>query len=270
MKIDTGNEVRSALRRFKVVVCLGMAAAVAPAQTKPSFEVASIKPAAPLDLAKLRAGVEKGEMPRLGPRVDGARAEYIYMTAGELIALAYDVKSDQIAGGWIETQRFDIVAKLPEGASKSDAPKMLRSLLEDRFKLALHRDSKEYRALALEIGEGGPKMKEASEGFKPIDPSVPLAPGEKQVDGPDGPVRMTSDGNGGATIGGERGQRRQRRADIERDALGQAQFARAVADRLQNPHRRQDRQRDDHGPQRPALSPTQSGIGRPCSRIWPR
>jgi uncharacterized protein (TIGR03435 family) len=177
-----------------------MAAAVAPAQTKPSFEVASIKPAAPLDLAKLRAGVEKGEMPRLGPRVDGARAEYIYMTAGELIALAYDVKSDQIAGGWIETQRFDIVAKLPEGASKSDAPKMLRSLLEDRFKLALHRDSKEYRALALEIGEGGPKMKEASEGFKPIDPSVPLAPGEKQVDGPDGPVRMRSDENGGATI----------------------------------------------------------------------
>ena len=56
-------------------------------------------------------------------------------------------------------------------------------------------------------------------------------------------------GNGGAAIGGERGQRRQRRADIERDPLGQAQFARTIADRLQDPHRRQDRQRDERRPQ---------------------
>ena len=49
-------------------------------------------------------------------------------------------------------------------------------------------------------------MKEASGAFRPIDPSAPLAPGEKQVDGPDGPMRMTSDKNGGVTMNmGEKG-----------------------------------------------------------------
>src|ERR1035438_8055874 len=214
MKIDLGltpslnteNSYRS-LRQFTVVFCLTLAVAGAPAQTKPTFEVASIKPAASLDRAKLLAEIQNGATPRLGPRVDGARAEYIYMTVADLIVLAYNAKSDQIAGpGWITTQLFDIIAKLPEGASKNDVPKMLQSLLEDRFKLALHRDSKEHVALALIVGEGGPKMKESSEALKPIDPSAPLAPGEKQVDGPDGPMRMTSDKNGGVTMNmGEKG-----------------------------------------------------------------
>jgi len=34
------------------------------------------------------------------------------------------------------SQRFDIFAKLPDGASKDDVPQMLQALLEDRFKLA--------------------------------------------------------------------------------------------------------------------------------------
>lgn len=205
--LSTGNNTWRAIRQFKVLFCLALAAAVAPAQPKPTFEVASIKPAAPLDLAKLRAGIQSGETPRLGPRVAGARAEYIYMTVADLIVLAYNVKSYQITGpGWIDTQPFDIIAKLPEGASKNDVPKMLQSLLEDRFKLALHRDSKEHPALALVVGEGGPKMKEASEALKPIDPNTPLAPGEKPVDGPDGPIRMVTDKNGGATMNmGEKG-----------------------------------------------------------------
>jgi uncharacterized protein (TIGR03435 family) len=217
MKIDlglnpsfnTGNTYRS-FRRFRVVFCLALAAAVAPALTKPTFEVASVKPAAPLDRAKLLAEIQNGATPRLGPRVDGARAEYIYMTVADLMVLAYHVKSDQITGpGWIATQPFDIIAKIPEGASKNDVPKMVQSLLEDRFKLALHRDSKEHPALALMVGEGGPKMKEASEALKPIDPNTPLAPGEKQVDGPDGPIRIVTDKNGGATMNmGEKGNRK--------------------------------------------------------------
>ena len=205
--LNTGNKICRSLRQFEVLFCLALAATVAPAQTKPTFEVASIKPAAPLDRAKLLAEIQNGATPRLGPRVDGARAEYIYMTVADLIVLAYHVKSDQITGpGWIATQPFDIIAKLPEGASKNDVPKMLQSLLEDRFKLTLHRDSKEHPALALMVGEGGPKMKEASEALKPIDPKTPLAPGEKQVDGPDGPIRMSTDKNGGATMNmGEKG-----------------------------------------------------------------
>jgi uncharacterized protein (TIGR03435 family) len=191
--------MRKVLRRFMVVSCLAWAAAVASAQTKPTFEVASVKPTA-LDMAKLIAAVQSGEIPRMGPRVDGARAEYVYMAIKDLIALAYKVKPYQIKGpDWMASQRFDIFAKLPDGASKDDAPQMLQALLEDRFKLALHRESKEGPVLALVVGKGGPKMKESPEAPKPIDPDAPLAPGERKIDGPDGPIRMTVNAKNGTS-----------------------------------------------------------------------
>ena len=193
--------MRKVLRRFAVVGCLVWAAAAAPAQTKPTFEVASVKPAA-LDMAKVTAAVQSGEIPRMGPRVDGARAEYIFMALKDLISLAYKVKPYQITGpDWMASQRFDIIAKLPDGASKDDVPMMLQALLEDRFKLALHRESKEGPVLALVVGKGGPKMKESAEAPKAIDPNAPLAPGERQIDGPDGPMRMTiNTKNGSSTM----------------------------------------------------------------------
>jgi uncharacterized protein (TIGR03435 family) len=195
------EHMRKVLRRFMVFSCLALAPALAPAQTKATFEVASVKPAAPLDMAKLKAAIQNGETPRLGARVDGVRAEYIYVTLQDLFFLAYNVKSSQITGpDWMASQRFDIVAKLPHGASREDVPKMLKALLEDRFKLALHRESKERPALALVIGAGGPKMKRSSESSKPVDAGAPLAPGEKQMDGPDGPIRTTTDKNGGFTM----------------------------------------------------------------------
>jgi len=143
-------------------------------------------------MTRLAAQVQSGEMPKLGPRVDGARAEYTFMALRELISLAYKVKPFQITGpAWIASERFDIVAKMPEGASKDDAPLMLQSLLEERFKLTLHRESKEHPVLALVVGKGGPKLKESPEAPKPIDENAPLAPGERKMDGPDGPIRMT-------------------------------------------------------------------------------
>src|SRR5581483_8229169 len=93
------------------------------AAVKPTFEVASVKPAAPLDIQKLMADINDGKMPKVGPRVNEARAEYTYMSLTELIALAYKVKANQINGpAWLATERFDIIAKIPEGSTKDDAP----------------------------------------------------------------------------------------------------------------------------------------------------
>ena len=64
-------------------VGLLLAAAVNFGQTAPSnlaFEVATVKPSPPLDMAKLAAEARAGKMPRFGPHVDAARAEYIYMS----------------------------------------------------------------------------------------------------------------------------------------------------------------------------------------------
>jgi uncharacterized protein (TIGR03435 family) len=191
--------MRRNLRSF--TICAVLTAAVALAQTAPTFEVASIKPAAPLDRMKMAAGIQAGQMPKLGPHVDRGRAEYTYMAIKDLIALAYKVKPYQITGpDWIATQRFDIVAKLPAGASKDDAPKMLQALLEERFKLAVHRDSQEHPVLALVVGKKGSKMKESSEAPGAIDENAPLKPGEMTTDTADGPVRVTVGKNGSATM----------------------------------------------------------------------
>ena len=183
-----------------VLLCLVLVAAAAAAQTKLEFEVATVKPTS-VDMMQLAAQARaSGEMPRVGPRIDGARAEYVFMTLQSLIVMAYGVKPYQVTGpDWIKSQRYDISAKLPDGASKDDVPKMLQSLLEERFKLVVHRETKEHPVLALVVGKGGLKLKESSEAPKPIDPNAPLAPGERQVDTPDGPVRMTVDRTTGGT-----------------------------------------------------------------------
>ena len=157
---------------------LAALAPLAQAQDKKAFEVASVKPAAQLDMAAMAAGIQNGQMPRIGPRVDGQQAEYRYMSLKALIALAWNVKPYQIEGpDWLNSTRFDIEAKLPDGASKDDAPAMLQALLEDRFKLTVHHETKQGPVLALVVGKGGSKMQPATETPKALDPSAPLQPG---------------------------------------------------------------------------------------------
>jgi uncharacterized protein (TIGR03435 family) len=119
----------------------------------------------------------------------------------DLIAIAYAVKAFQITGpAWLATERFDIVAKMPDGASKDDAPKMLQALLAERFKLAAHRDTQEHPVLALVVGKDGPKLKESPAAAEPIAEDAPLKSGEMKVAGPDGPVRVTRNADGSTTV----------------------------------------------------------------------
>jgi uncharacterized protein (TIGR03435 family) len=142
--------------------------ATAPAAAPLSFEVASIKPSGPLD----RAAIVSGKA-HIGTSVDKARVDIGMTSLMALICQAYKVKPYQVTGGadWLNTQRFDILAKLPEGASQDQVPEMLQTLLAERFKLALHRDKKETPVYALVVGKGGPKLKEAL----PDEPAPPAA-----------------------------------------------------------------------------------------------
>jgi uncharacterized protein (TIGR03435 family) len=184
-----------------VVAALGQTAAAAPAASANlNFDVASVKPSAPLDMAKLQADMQAGKMPNFGVHINGLRAEYNYLALKELISLAYKVKAYQVTGPpWIATQRFDIVAKMPEGSTKDDAPKMLQALLEERFKLKAHRDTQEHPVLALVVAKGGPRMKESPATPEAIDPDAPLKPGEMKMEGPDGPIRVTVHPDGSST-----------------------------------------------------------------------
>ncbi len=171
------------------------------AHAQTTFDVATIKPAAPLDMAKLAAAMQAGQAPKLGPHVEGGHAEYTYMPLRDLIALAYNIKPYQVAGpDWIATTRFDINAKMPEGAPKQAAPAMLQALLKDRFKLVAHPSMEEQPVLALVVAKSGPKLKAAAAAPTPIDENTPLNPGEIKMDSLDGPMRMKVNSDGSSTI----------------------------------------------------------------------
>ncbi len=93
----------------------------------------------------------------------GGRYDLRKATMVDLIRIAYDVDPDTVLGGpnWLETDRFDIVAKAPPETSAETIKLMLQTLLADRFKLVLHKDTKPMPAFVLTTGKGKPKLKEA-------------------------------------------------------------------------------------------------------------
>jgi len=171
------------------ILAIAVLAAAASAQPRPAFEAASIRPSAPIDGPTMMAMVRSGKMP-MGAHISSTRAEYDYLDLRTLLTYAYGARPYQITGpDWMQTTRFDIVAKLPAGSTKADAPRMLQTLLEDRFKLVMHRTTEEHPVLAIVVGKGGPKLKESAEKPVPIDEDAPPKPGEIVLDGPDGPMR---------------------------------------------------------------------------------
>ncbi len=78
----------------------------------------------------------------------------------DLISKAYAVSVDAVLGGpnWLDRNRFDIIAKVPDGTPPETQQLMLQSLLADRFKLILHKDTKPVPAFILTVS-GAPKMK---------------------------------------------------------------------------------------------------------------
>jgi uncharacterized protein (TIGR03435 family) len=142
---------------------------------KPTFDVASIKAAEPI-----QKQVGSGKI-HIGMKIDGARVDIGFMSLSELIPIAYAVKPYQVTGpSWFPGDRFDIVATIPEGVSKDKVPEMLRALLEERFKLTIHRETKERPVYVLIVAKGGPKLKDSEP--DPIAPPQPAeaAPGTTQ------------------------------------------------------------------------------------------
>ncbi len=140
--------------------CVLLATSVFAQTPAAAFEVASIKPAPPI-ASITPAMIQSGKL-RLGVSVVGARVDIGYMSLADLIRTAYDVKPHQISGpDWMAAERFNITAKLPDGATKDQVNVMLQALLAERFKLTVHHEMKERPVYALIVGKGGSKLRES-------------------------------------------------------------------------------------------------------------
>jgi uncharacterized protein (TIGR03435 family) len=151
--------MRAWLAAFAACAALGQTAS-APL----SFEVASVKPAsAPIATQDVytegyNAGM-RSALAFMGMRIVGLRATITDNTLKDLIRIAYQVKDYQISGPpWITVEKYEISAVMPAGSDRSQAPEMLRTLLDQRFHLQLRRETRKVAAYALVVAKGGPKL----------------------------------------------------------------------------------------------------------------
>src|SRR5438067_2312392 len=80
-----------------------------------------------------------------------------------IIGAAYDIYDYQISGPpWLKQERFDIVAKTDiQVTGKGELLPLLQPLLAERFRLAMHRETKELPAFVLTVGTSSPKLEVA-------------------------------------------------------------------------------------------------------------
>jgi uncharacterized protein (TIGR03435 family) len=119
----------------------------------PAFEIADVHGSPHALNPNMRGGVLRA-----------GRYEILTATMVDLIRTAYSVDADKVLSGpsWLESDRFDVIAKAPPGTSPEAAKLMLQALLADRFKLVVHADSHALPGFALTVGKGGPpKLKES-------------------------------------------------------------------------------------------------------------
>jgi uncharacterized protein (TIGR03435 family) len=138
---------------LSLVALLSGSAFAQSTSSTPTFDIADVHPSA------------RSATPFPSPGIlRGGRYELRRATMVDLIRTAYGVDADKVIGGpsWLETDRFDVIALAPPATSPETLKLMLQALLADRFKLAVHTDSKVLPTYALTAAQGGkPKMKES-------------------------------------------------------------------------------------------------------------
>jgi uncharacterized protein (TIGR03435 family) len=144
------------------------------------FEVATVKATPPPDMSGGKV------MFRVGCSNDPGRVNCSGLTVKDMLLRGYPLKPYQITGpGWIESDRWDVMAKIPDGAPADKLPEMWQSLLASRFHVAARRETKDQNIYALVVGKNGPKLTPAEENAGPVTfnapdgskVSVPLPPG---------------------------------------------------------------------------------------------
>jgi uncharacterized protein (TIGR03435 family) len=136
-----------------VALVLATGTAWGQSTSAPAFDVASIRPAAPL-----QQQIASRQL-RVGATITDARADLRSVSLAELVAMAYRIKPFQLSGPeWIKAERYDLQATLPPGTNKDQVPEMLQTLLAERFHLKIRREDREHSVYALVQGSDGHKL----------------------------------------------------------------------------------------------------------------
>ena len=141
-----------ALAFVLLAATIPIAASQSPPTTKPAFEVASVRP----------APAATTELDRGSIRITPTGVVATRFTLIELIYTAYSLKPFQLLDvpEWIKTARYDVQGRTSQPTDDSGVRAMMRTLLEDRFKLKLRREMKPLPIYALEVVRPSERLRE--------------------------------------------------------------------------------------------------------------
>jgi uncharacterized protein (TIGR03435 family) len=136
----------------------------APSQGRAQFEVASVK-------------VHPPPITQVGIANRGGRFVSTGFSLKMLVARGYAVPESRIAGlpAWAESERYDIEAKAPETSAPGQLQQMIQTMLEDRFQLKVHKETRELPVYDLTVPRNGSKLKLSTDQTPPP-PLVPVVP----------------------------------------------------------------------------------------------
>jgi uncharacterized protein (TIGR03435 family) len=141
-----------AFEGLTIVAFLSVAVSGQSTEIPPAFEIADVHVSPHSAFPQMTGGVLRA-----------GRYELRKASMVDLIKTAYGVEADSVVGGpaWLESDRFDVIAKAPPNTSPETVKLMLQNLLVDRFKLVAHNDTKPMPAFVLTVGKGKSKLKES-------------------------------------------------------------------------------------------------------------
>jgi uncharacterized protein (TIGR03435 family) len=135
--------------RRVIIGAVALCSAIGQLQPRPEFEVAAVKPSRP----GTQVGIYDNDN-------HGNRFAATSVTLRRLIMRAYEIADWQVSGPkWLDTDRYDLEAKLEHPATREQTDLMLQALLADRFKLSMHQETEERSLSALVVDRSGPKLK---------------------------------------------------------------------------------------------------------------
>jgi uncharacterized protein (TIGR03435 family) len=143
-------------------LCLCLAASALAQDAAPlSFDVASVK-----INRDFRQDDRRTWLIKIDTAPDSLTMNNVNLTM--IVAWAYNVQRPQIAGpDWLDAQRYDILAKAGRPASEGELQRMLQTLLAERFKLKVHRETRQMDVTALVLPKNGQHKMKQSQGDGP-------------------------------------------------------------------------------------------------------
>jgi uncharacterized protein (TIGR03435 family) len=145
------------MRRLVWILAAGSIAVWAqpPAKPQSAFDVISVK-------------VNRSNDPRtfrIDPLANG-RFHATNTPVKRVLTLAYGLGYPEILGGpaWLESDGYDFEAKAEGQPTRVELVAMLQALLENRFQMKAHRETREVPVYALVVAKGGSKLPDAQEG----------------------------------------------------------------------------------------------------------